>query len=94
MGAFNYWTVADAAYEMTLVGDYYVYEGLVLAEDSELKFNAGGWGNNRGGDGFAVGEPISVWHDGSNIKVPAGTYDVYLNYEENTAYFMEEGMVP
>ncbi len=94
VGSFNGWTVGDAAYVMDVVGDYHVYYDFTLDADEEVKFNAGGWDNNRGGSSFAVNSAVSVWQGGDNLRVPAGTYDVYMNFDTNTVYFMDSGMTP
>lgn len=93
VGSFNGWTVGDAAYQLEWDGKYLVFKGLAFDTDAEVKFNAGNWGNNRGGS-YAENTAIKVNQDGSNIKVPAGTYDVYLSADTYTAYFMTNGMTP
>ena len=93
VGSFNGWTVGDAAYQLEWDGKYLVFKGLAFDTDAEVKFNAGNWGNNRGGS-YAENTAIKVNQDGSNIKVPAGTYDVYLTADTYTAYFMTDGKTP
>lgn len=93
VGGFNDWTVGDAEYQMEWNGKYLVFKGLTLSSASEVKFNAGSWSKNRGGS-YAVNTAIKVNQDGSNIKVPAGTYDVYLTADASTAYFMTDGNTP
>ena len=88
VGYFNDWTVGDAAYKMTRLDDTYVYRGITFTEDTEVKFNAGDWSVNRGGDFTSIGGAIPVTQDGMNIKVPAGTYDVYLNLDATIACFV------
>ena len=93
VGGFNDWTVGDAEYQMEWNGKYLVFKGLTLGSTSEVKFNAGSWSKNRGGS-YAENTAIKVNQDGSNIKVPAGTYDVYLTADASTAYFMTDGNTP
>ena len=93
VGGFNGWATGDSDYAMTLEGDWYVFKGFV-ADGGEVKFNAGNWDVNRGGSFSAVGAAIAVTQDGANIKVPAGTYDVYMNAAENQVYFMAPGAIP
>lgn len=93
VGDFNGWTPGDDAFGMKKEGDYYVFYGFE-STGNELKFNAGDWSNNRGGDSFAVGSPVSLCSDGANIYVEAGTYDIYLNMNTDTAWFMTEGSRP
>ena len=94
VGGFNGWTAGDAAYQMTYEAGWHVFKNFTLAEDSEVKLNAGSWDVNRGGAFTAVGEAIAVEHNGANIAVPAGSYDVYLNKAEDTVYFMTVGATP
>ena len=94
VGGFNGWTVADMAYKLSKEGDYYVFKGFVLDAENEVKFNAGGWDVNRGADSFSADAAIDVVQDGSNLKVPAGTYDVYMTLDASKAYFMTEGKTP
>ena len=94
VGGFNGWTAGDAAYQMTYEAGWHVFKNFTLAEDSEVKLNAGSWDVNRGGAFTAVGEAIAVEQNGANIAVPAGSYDVYLNKAEDTVYFMTVGATP
>ena len=94
VGGFNGWTAGDAAYQMTYEAGWHVFKNFTLAEASEVKLNAGSWDVNRGGTFAAVGEAIAVEHNGANIAVPAGSYDVYLNKAEDTLYFMTPGATP
>ncbi len=94
VGDFNTWTVADENYKMVPEGEYHVFKNFVLENDAQVKFNAGSWGVNRGGSVFAANAPLDVAHDAANLKVPAGTYDVYLSLDETQAYFMTDGKTP
>ncbi len=98
VGSFNGWVAGDPAYTMTAEGEYFVFRGFeVFESEVEMKFNYGSsWEINRGGDFTAVNEAVAVVYNGNNIKVPAGTYDVYLCADEavDYAYFMEPGMTP
>ena len=94
VGGFNGWAAGDAAYQMTYEAGWHVFKNFTLAEASEVKLNAGSWDVNRGGTFAAVGEAIAVEHNGANIAVPAGSYDVYLNKAEDTLYFMAVGATP
>ena len=94
VGDFNGWTAADAAYKMTLEGDWYVFKGFV-ADGNGVKFVAdASWSANRGGTFVAAGEAIAVVQDGPNVSVAAGTYDVYLSADASVAYFMTPGTTP
>lgn len=96
VGAFNGWDPADPAYVMTKTGDWYVFEAMTFAEDTEVKFAAGGWGVNRGGDWVGENQALSLAQDAPNIQVPAGTYDIYLSATDDmsTAYFCTPGTRP
>ncbi len=94
VGTFNEWTVKDENYKMVEEGGYYVYKSWSVTGDAEVKFNKGSWAVNRGGAFTAVNEPVDVVQGGSNIMVPAGTYDVYMNMDGTKAYFMTEGKTP
>lgn len=49
----------------------------VVLTDGELKFRANDdWGNNWGSSDFPFGQ---AFHDGPNIGVSAGTYDIWFN---------------
>ena len=94
VGDFNGWTAADAAYKMTLEGDWYVFKGFV-ADGNGVKFVAdASWSANRGGTFVSANEGIEVVQDGPNVAVAAGTYDVYLSKDASVAYFMTPGEAP
>ena len=93
VGNFNGWTAADANYKMTAEGNWYVFKNFT-ADGQGVKLNAGSWDVNRGGTFAAANAAISVVHNGSDMMVTAGTYDVYLNAAEDTLYFMTPGSTP
>ncbi len=93
VGTFNDWTTGDVNYKMSVENGWYVFKGFV-STGVEVKFNAGSWANDRGGKFTAADEAIWVNQNGSNIEVPEGTYDVYLNESASIAYFMSPGQVP
>ena len=93
VGNFNGWATGDANYQFTKEGDWYVFKGFT-ADGQGVKFNAGSWDENRGGTFVAANEAIAVAHNGSDMYVAAGTYDVYMNAATDTAYFMEVGKTP
>ena len=93
VGNFNGWATGDANYQFTKEGDWYVFKGFT-ADGQGVKFNAGSWDDNRGGTFVAANEAIAVAHNGSDMLVAAGTYDVYMNAATDTAYFMEVGKTP
>ena len=93
VGNFNGWATGDANYQFTKEGDWYMFKGFT-ADGQGVKFNAGSWDENRGGTFVAANEAIAVAHNGSDMLVAAGTYDVYMNAATDTAYFMEVGKTP
>jgi hypothetical protein len=93
VGNFNGWTVADANYQFAKEGDWYVFKGFT-ADGQGVKLNAGNWDVNRGGVFVAANEAIAIEHNGADMMVAAGTYDVYMNADATELYFMEEGKTP
>ena len=93
VGNFNGWTVADANYQLVKEGDWYVFKGFT-ADGQGVKLNAGSWDVNRGGVFSAANEAIAIEHNGADMIVAAGTYDVYMNANADTLYFMEVGKTP
>ena len=93
VGNFNGWATGDANYKLTKEGDWYVFKGFT-ADGQGVKFNAGSWDENRGGTFSGANKAISIAHNGSDMYVTAGTYDVYMNAATDTAYFMTPGTTP
>ena len=93
VGNFNGWAAGDANYQMTYENGWHVFKGFT-ADGQGVKLNAGSWDVNRGGTFVAAGEAIEVVHNGADMMVAAGTYDVYLNKAEDTLYFMTPGTTP
>ena len=93
VGNFNGWAVGDTNYQMTKEGDWYVFKNFT-ADGQGVKFNAGNWDVNRGGEWTSVGGEIAVTNGGNDIIVPAGTYDVYMNAAADKVYFMTVGETP
>ena len=93
VGNFNGWTVGDANYQLAKEGDWYVFKGFT-ADGQGVKLNAGNWDVNRGGVFVAANEAIAIEHNGADMMVAAGTYDVYMNADATELYFMEEGKTP
>ena len=49
------------------------------------------WDVNFGASSVKVGEKVSLSQGGDNIKLPAGTYDMYLAETAQVAYFLTAG---
>ena len=92
VGAFNDWNPGDAAYKMTVEGDWYVFKNFTTATDTELKFAPGAWSGDKGGDSFALDTEIPT--ASANIKVPAGTYNVWLKKDLSVYKFTVPGAAP
>ena len=93
VGNFNGWATGDTNYKLSKEGNWYVFKGFV-ADGQGVKFNAGSWDENRGGTFSGANKAISIAHNGSDMYVTAGTYDVYMNAATDTAYFMTPGTTP
>lgn len=95
VGTTNNWGGDDLDMGLALDADgkYWVRKGVVLS-DCEIKFRwASDWGKDFGGT-FSADAAIAVEQGGSNFKVVAGTYDIYLDTEAKEAFFMTEGKTP
>ncbi len=92
-GGMNNWTAGDTKYLMTFDGTYWVLKGFTVEADTEMKFNVGSWDDELTGS-FSANAAFSVAKGGSNMKVAAGTYDVYLDAANGKAYFMTDGKTP
>lgn len=96
VGTLNGWNVEDTTYQL-VKGEKWMSCTNVEFTGDECKFKVhtdNSWGVNRGGAFAAVGSPIDVFHDGSDIVVPAGTYDIYMNFTATKLYVMAPGEVP
>lgn len=83
--------------EMKTDGKWHVVLGVTVTESDEFKFRKdGSWGVNLGANDNSVhtypGDCLAVLRqDGGNMKLPAGTFDFYLNPDQNRAYFLTAG---
>ena len=95
VGSFQGWNAADNTYKMVTDDIWFIYKNFKLDSDAEVKvLENNSWNNNRGGNWTGVDNVISVSANGANIKVPKGTYDVYMNAQKTKIYFMTSGRVP
>lgn len=95
VGSFNNWNPGDKTYAMAAQGDYYVYKGFTCTSTVEMKFAPGSWGGDKGATSSAnVVKDKKYSTGGTNIKVPAGTYDIYLKKDLKNYWFMTPGSVP
>lgn len=83
IGGFNGWSdTGEIELTQVATAPHNWYGRGTIAEDTELKFRANHkWDVSWGGDGSASidEEKYYLKPGGENIKVPAGTYDFYLN---------------
>ena len=94
VGDFNGWTAADANYKLTKTGDWYVFKNFT-ANGKGVKFVAdAAWSVNRGGSFSGVGKKVYLAHNGADMLVTAGTYDVYLSADASYAFFVNPGETP
>ena len=97
VGTMNNWDTSKSI-AMEEVSGYYVARAVTLSTEDKFKFiKDGDNAVNRGGNGRAS-DPDYIYTAqswGSDIVVSiAGTYDIYLNAEEDTYYIMSEGKSP
>ena len=95
VGSFNGWNPGDSKYAMVQQGTYYVFKNFTCTSTVEMKFAPGSWGGDKGGTSSSVITKDKKYSTGStNIKVPAGTYDVYLSTDLKNYWFMTPGSTP
>ncbi|MCR5561384.1 MAG: hypothetical protein K6F58_06175 [Bacteroidales bacterium] len=83
--------------EMSTDGTWHVAAGITVSSSDEFKFrrdkdgavNFGGADNNTTTVSSNVAVPLM--QGGGNLKLAAGTYDMYLNPDSATAYFLPAG---
>lgn len=92
-GNFNSWNPSDAAYLMDVEEDYFVFRDFTAKMGCEMKFAPGAWGGDKGASGkFEADKALDT--GGDNVKVPAGTYDIYLSRDFTKYWFMTGGKKP
>jgi hypothetical protein len=95
-GSFSSWDAASKAYPMIAEGKWFICRNFKLDAAAEVKLVENySWDSNRGGTWAGKDKAIAVTFNGANIAVPeGGTYDVYMNADKTTVYFMTPGNVP
>ena len=94
-GSFSSWDAASKAYPMIAEGKWFICRNFKLDAAAEVKLVENySWDSNRGGTWAGKDKAIAVTFNGANIAVPKGTYDVYMNADKTTVYFMTSGNVP
>ena len=96
VGSLNDWKPADTTYPLVKGEKWLSITGVVLDKGTnEFKLHTNdSWAVNRGGSFVSVGAAIDVAHDGANVVVPDGTYDIYMNFTATKLYVMAPGEVP
>ncbi len=97
VGAHNGWADAFNKIENAMIkgSEYYELKNLALAGDTDLKFSTEGWGKQLIAKTFAADSELELIDAGpNNMKVTAGTYDVYMSLDLTKVYFMTEGKTP
>lgn len=83
--------------EMSTDGTWHVAAGVTVSSSDEFKFRRGkDWGVSFGYADYnttTVSSNVAVplMQGGGNLKLAAGTYDMYLNPDDATAYFIPAG---
>ena len=73
-------------------GDWHAIFNVTVAATDEFKFRYNkDWGTNFGASSVKVGEKISLAQGGDNIKIPAGTYDMYIAPMNGIGYILPAG---
>ena len=94
VGDFNGWKPADANYQMTFDGTWYVFKNFA-ADGKGMKFvGDANYSRERVGTFTSANTAISVSRSSGDMFPTAGTYDVYLNADASKAYFMTPGTTP
>lgn len=93
VGDFNGWSTGDENYKLVKESGYNILRNVSLSGKVKFCVKAG-WSQNRGGKFTEVGKAVEVTHNGDDISVPSGTYDVYLSMPADKAWFMEPGQKP
>ncbi len=91
-GSFNKWNTSDADYKMTVEGNFNVLKNVELSATDEFKFTNGGIYLAIESD-FSANSALFIG-GGNNMKVAAGTYDIYLSKDNQVVYFMTGGNTP
>ena len=95
VGTLNDWKPADTTYPLVKGEKWLSITGVVLDQASELKLHTNdSWSVNRGGSFVETGAAIDIVLDGPNLAIPAGTYDIYMNFTATKLYVMAPGEVP
>lgn len=82
----------DKDIAMKTNGTWHVAFGVDIKASDEFKFRKNkSWDMNYGASSAKVGEKVSLSTGGGNIKLPAGTYDLYIAEATQVGYFLTAG---
>lgn len=82
----------DKDFEMKSNGTWHAIFSVQIADGNEFKFRKNkGWDTNFGASNVKVGEKISLAQGGDNIKLPGGTYDMYISELNQIGYILKAG---
>lgn len=90
----------DTDLTMALDGDYYTRKGVTIAEADEFKIRVNGsWDESYGMGGDATvtitkDTKLTLVKGGQNMKVEAGTYDLYFSDKTKDFFVMTPGTTP
>ncbi|MBP5488551.1 MAG: hypothetical protein J6X77_03165 [Bacteroidales bacterium] len=83
--------------EMKTDGRLHAVFGVTIVDSDEFKFRRDkAWSVNYGATNYfvtsiAAQSRVPLAQDGGNMKIAAGTYDIYLNPDASVAYFISAG---
>lgn len=82
----------DKDIAMKTDGNWHVAFNVSIAASDEFKFRKNkNWDVNFGASSPKVGEKVALSMGGANIKLPAGTYDLYIAETTQIGYFLTAG---
>ena len=95
VGTINGWGGTPDAVMYHDAEGYFVAKGITLAADDEIKIRKNSdWTDNRGASDAAPDTALAAVAGGDNIKVAAGTYDIYYQSTSEKIYVMTAGKTP
>jgi hypothetical protein len=95
VGTINGWGGTPDAVMYHDAEGYFVAKGITLAARDEIKIRKNSdWTDNRGASDAAPDTALDAVSGGDNIKVAAGTYDVYYQSASEKIYVMTAGKTP
>ena len=89
-------TIGGASWDKDIAmktdGTWHAAFGVTVTASDQFKFRKNGnWDVNFGSSSVKVNEKVSLSQGGDNMKLPAGSYDMYLAETAQVAYFLPAG---